>query len=277
MILVRTQAELDVALKQHGEMEIELVEGGFLVTLTGTDAPWFVVHTKASLCLIAWGSSQPRVEAWESSQPRVEAWESSQPRVVARGSSQPRVVAWGSSQPRVVARGSSQPRVEACGLVQLSIFGRVIAKASASVAVLIEGSSGKVTGGKQTRRQEIATGKAWCGYYGVPIVRGVAVLYKALDANFEASDNLIYTPGTMPTAPDWDGGEAECGGGLHFSPHPHMAQAFKENAETFVACPVKVSEIVVHKNAQFPEKVKAPRVCAPCWQVDEEGEPVKKT
>ena len=237
MILVRTQAELDVALKQHGEMEIELVEGGFLVTLTGTDAPWFVVHTKASLCLIAWGSSQPRVEAWES----------------------------------------SQPRVEACGLVQLSIFGRVIAKASASVAVLIEGSSGKVTGGKQTRRQEIATGKAWCGYYGVPIVRGVAVLYKALDANFEASDNLIYTPGTMPTAPDWDGGEAECGGGLHFSPHPHMAQAFKENAETFVACPVKVSEIVVHKNAQFPEKVKAPRVCAPCWQVDEEGEPVKKT
>ena len=284
-IQVKTQAELEAALTKNDI--IEMSKGNFMVNVTGSQSPQLVVCGKASLVLVAressqprveaWGSSQPRVEAWESSQPRVEAWESSQPRVEAWGSSQPRVEARESSQPRVEAWGSSQPRVVARGWAQLSIFGQVIVKAVASVAVLIEGIGGKVTGGKQTRRPEIATGKEWCDYYGVPIVRGVAVLYKALDNDFKASHGLSYAPGTMPKAPDWDGGEVECGGGLHFSPHPQMARAFKDEATRFVACPVKVSEIVVHKAAEYLEKVKAPRVCAPCWEVDEDGERVTRT
>src|SRR3990167_8199551 len=314
-IQVKTQAELEAALTKNDI--IEMSKGNFMVKLKGSQSPQLVVCGKASLVLVARESSQPRVEAWGSSQPRVEAWESSQPRVEARGSSQPRVVAWGSSQPHVVAWGSSQPRVEARGSsqprveawgssqprvearessqprveawessqprvvargwAQLSIFGQVIVKAVASVAVLIEGIGGKVTGGKQTRRPEIATGKEWCDYYGVPIVRGVAVLYKALDNDFKATHGLSYAPGTMPKAPDWDGGEVECGGGLHFSPHPQMARAFKDEETRVVACPVKVSEIVVHKAAEYLEKVKAPRVCAPCWEVDEDEERVTRT
>ncbi len=30
----------------------------------------------------------------------------------------------------------------------------------------------------------------------------------------------------------------------------------------------------VHKDARYPEKVKAPRVCAPCYEVDIYGNPV---
>jgi hypothetical protein len=43
------------------------------------------------------------------------------------------------------------------------------------------------------------------------------------------------------------------------------------HASRFVACPVRVDEIVVHPNAAYPTKVKAPRVCAPCYEVDING------
>ena len=51
-----------------------------------------------------------------------------------------------------------------------------------------------------------------------------------------------------------------------------LALEFNATAARFVACPVKLSEIVVHKNAQYPNKVKAPRICAPVYEVDLDGE-----
>jgi hypothetical protein len=38
---------------------------------------------------------------------------------------------------------------------------------------------------------------------------------------------------------------------------------------------VKVSEIVVHENAEYPTKVKAPRVYKPCYEVDRYGNPIE--
>jgi hypothetical protein len=81
----------------------------------------------------------------------------------------------------------------------------------------------------------------------------------------------------MPEAKDWDGMARECGGGLHFSPHPVMALEFNTSAVKFVACPVALEDIVVHKNAQYPQKIKAKRVCAPIWEVDREGNAIGKT
>jgi len=346
----RTQDQADKAIAD-GDIPI-LVEGNFSLTITGTASPLIIVMAKAVLELIAWESSQPRVEAressqprvvawgssqprvvaressqprveaWGSSQPRVEAWESSQPRVEARGSSQPRVeawessqprvearessqprvvaressqprvearessqprvvawessqprvVAWGSSQPRVEAWGSSQPRVEARGYVQLSIFGAVIAKAASTVSVLIHGTRSKVAGGKKTR-VNLKTGANWCSYYGVPVKAGVAVLYKAVRDDFKTGKfGFLYQPGTKPISPDWDGPARECGGGLHFSPSPRAALEFDSEATRFVACPVKVSEIVIHPNGSYPQKCKAPRVYQPCYEVNEDGD-----
>jgi hypothetical protein len=100
----------------------------------------------------------------------------------------------------------------------------------------------------------------------------VAVLFKAVGDDFQSSrGGVFYTPGTKPEAPDWDGGRAECGGGLHFSPCPKLAKSMNQDAKRFVACPIKVSEIKVHYPAQYPNKVKAPRVFGACYEVDIEG------
>ena len=258
MIEVHTQAELNAALKK--DEAVLLVSGSFEVETTGD--PHIVVSAGVELRVVARESSQPRVVAWESSQPRVVAWESSQPRVVA----------WESSQPRVEARESSQPRVVARGYAQLSVIGRVIAECAAKVSVLIQGDA-EVQGGQQTRI-EINTPTDWCDYYGIEVKDSVATLYKAVGDDFRSPHGIAYTPGTQPEALDWDGGSKECGGGLHFSPVPTMARSFNPDAKRFVACPVALSDIAVHPDGMYPEKCKAARVCAPCFEVDEDGEPI---
>jgi hypothetical protein len=223
---------------------------------------------------VARESSQPHVEAWGSSRPHVEARESSQPHVVARGSSQPHVVAWGSSQPHVVAWGSSQAEFNASGYVQASLFGLVVGTVSAGVSVLIRGTKAKIEGGKQTKYQ-IRTAEAWCDYYGIPVVDGVATLYKALHEDFRSPHDFSYRPGTSPEADDWDGGQEECGGGLHFSPSPIAAAEFLADARRFVACPVALADMrPPADDDDYPQKVKARRVCGPIIEVDRYGRPV---
>ena len=265
-IEVRTQAEFDAAISR-GDKAI-CIAGSFRLVTSGGDAPKIEVRAGVSLYVVARGSSQPHVVARESSQPHVEAWGSSQPRVVARE----------SSQPRVVARESSQPHVEARGYVQVSLFGKVLARATANVAVLIRGNDPQVEGGIQTRFH-IDTPQAWCDYYGVAVEDGVATLYKALDENFKSLHGMNYAPGTIPVAPDWDDGKRECGGGLHFSPTPAMALEFNEGAGKFVGCPVALSEIAIHPDGEMPQKVKARGCCKPCFEVDLKGNriaPVKE-
>lgn len=180
----------------------------------------------------------------------------------------------------VVARGSSQPHVVARGHCQLSLFsslfgfGRVIAECSDAVSVLVHGARAEVRGGRVTR-VDISTQELWCEYYGVDVADGVATLFKAVDSDYSTSRarprNIFYRPGETPSAPDWDGGAAECGGGLHFSPTPAMALEFNSGAKRFVACPVRLADIAVHPDGEYPQKVKARGCCAPVWEVDRRG------
>jgi hypothetical protein len=157
------------------------------------------------------------------------------------------------------------------GYAQLSVSGAVVAKLSAKCSVLINGNGAKVSGGKQTQIR-IKTAKDWCDYYGVAVRRGIATLYKALNADFTSPQGFSYTPGTKPEAPDWDGGKQECGGGLHFSPSPAMARAFHAEAKKYAACPVRLSDIAIHPNGDYPEKCKAREVCGPIYEVNEDGD-----
>lgn len=118
------------------------------------------------------------------------------------------------------------------------------------------------------------TTREWCAFYGVSITKAKVILFKAVDKDFKSKYGTSYVPGTKPSATDWDGGEKECGGGLHFSPHPSMALEFFPDAVRFVACPLLLTEIVVHKDAQYPQKVKAPRVFGPIYEVDRYGNKV---
>ncbi len=239
--------------------------------------PTVVAYDSSQPRVVAYGSSQPRVEANGSSQPRVEAYGSSQPRVEAYGSSQPTVVANGSSQPTVVAYDSSQPTVVAKGYVQISVRGRVAVKAVATVAVLVAGTLATIEGAGFIQHVDQSTPRAWCEHYGVEIREfdGVecAILFKGLDENFTAKwREFKYLPGTTPACDDWDP-KVECGRGLHFSPSCGHTREFIV-ASKWVACPVKLEDIVVHPDGTYPQKCKAPRLHAPCWEVDRDGEPV---
>jgi hypothetical protein len=135
----------------------------------------------------------------------------------------------------------------------------------------------------QLQKPKIETALDWCAYYGVAITNGVAVLYKAVNEDFTSKwrsndlpNGVSYLPGSKPEALDWDGGKAECGGGLHFSPSPSSALAFHAGAKRFVACPVAIDDIVVHKDPEYPAKIKARAVCAAIYEVDLHGDPVKE-
>ncbi|HRQ74277.1 MAG TPA: hypothetical protein PLU35_14740, partial [Phycisphaerales bacterium] len=124
----------------------------------------------------------------------------------------------------------------------------------------------------------ITTASEWCDRYGVTVADGVATLYKCVDEGYRSNyhGGISYAPGTIPEAADWDGGVLECGGGLHFSPHPAMTLEFwgKEVEPRFVACPVRLDDIAVRADAGMPQKIKARRCCAPVYEVDIDGTPL---
>jgi len=272
---IKTQAQLDKAISD-GVEDVEFIAKGtfeincrFIRVSVNAELKWDV-------SLIAWGSSSvvaresSRVEAWESS--RVEAWGSSS--VVARESSS--VVAWGSSS--VVAWGSSSvvawgsSSVVAKGFVSLSLWGKAKAGLSLSCHAFIHSKEVSATGGKQTK-VIIDTPKKWCEYYGVEVKGSIAILYKGVNAEYRSNRvaSFQYLPGTIPVAPDWDGGKQECGGGLHFSPHPHMVKEFLTNPKHYLACPVALKDIAIHMDGSYPQKCKARGLCEPCWEVDQDG------
>jgi hypothetical protein len=279
---VRTQAELDAALAK-GDLPVLAADITFVIregspTVVANGSPRVVAYDSSQPTVVAYDSSQPTVVAYDSSQPTVVANDSSQPRVVAYDSSQPTVVANDSSQPTVVAYDSSQPTVEANGIVQLCVKGAVKVTAAAAVAIAVLGGSPLITGGGFISRKDISTPAKWCDFYGARVSGGVAILFKAVKQDFtppcHTGNGVVYSPGTSPVAPDWDGGKAECGGGLHFSPNIPATLKFHSDNPRWMACPVALADLVVHPDGQYPEKVKARGCAAPIWEVDRDGEPV---
>ncbi len=216
----------------------------------------------------AYGSSQ--VTACDSSQVRacgssqVRAYDSSQ--VTACGSSQVR--AYDSSQ--VTAYDSSQ--VTACGSSQVTAYDSSQVRAYDSsqvtacdyVAVTRTNPHIKVSGGVVIDVPDLNDAVEWCRYYGIDVKRGVATVFKAVDDDYKSGYGADYTPGKKPKADDWDP-TPTCGGGLHFSPRPFMALDYAGGATRFLACRVKVSEMVA-----LGDKIKAPRVLS-CVEVNEDG------
>jgi len=233
---VSNQAELDKALERPNVVPVLIGNGRF----------------------VFWGSSSPSIEAWGSSSPSIVAWESSSPSIVAWESSSPSIVARGSSSPSIVVAATAAAVLRAWGTKKLK-------------PVVVEG--GRLV---ELAKPDISTAEKWCAYHGVTVEDDVATLYKALDDKFCAHYNHFpYTPGTEPQAPDWDGGAVECGGGLHFSPTPGHARGFFPEAKRYVACPVRLADIITSPDGMYPAKVKAPGVCGPVYEVDRHGERVE--
>jgi hypothetical protein len=234
----------------------------------GTSAPRIVTRGASAPRIVTRETSAPRIETWETSAPSIETRGASAPRIVTRGTSAPRIETWGASAPSIDARGYS--------MASICVKSRVAIKGAARdfVSLHIEGPA-QINGGHQVMVRR-ATAEEWCAYYGVETNDGVAILYKGVDPRYRSGHGGDYTPGTTPRLAEFVR-EPECAAGaLYFSPTPHHTHEFIPEPTHYVACPVRLSEIVTHPLGQYPAKVKAIGCCGPVYEVDINGEPVTK-
>ena len=194
--------------------------------------------------------------------------------ITTRGSSTANVESWGSSTANVESRESSTANVKAKAFCQLKLSGSLTVVAAATVAIVVLGGNPKIEGGGFIQRVDIGTPQKWCDYYGVDVRGGFALLGKIVGENHISTRNCRYPVGGTPAALDWDGGKAECGGGLHFSPTLEMAREFDFTGRHRLICPVLLSDMAVHPGGNYPQKCKARAVTSPLWEVDAHGEPV---
>ena len=269
---VRNQQEFAAAAAKSGADDICILGDAVIevrtrreVTVTAYGSSTVTAYDSSTVT--ACGSSTVRaydsstVTAYDSS--TVRAYDSSTVR--AYGSST--VTAYDSST--VTAYDSST--VTAYGYAVVRVLSAIRLTAAATCVVLVHVSGAQIEGGQRIQCPAPATAEAWCNHYGVEIEDGCARIYKALNDDFTSPHGVSYAPGTTPVAADWDGGECECGGGLHFSPTPGHALSFHPQAKRFAACLVSLADIAVHPDGAYPEKVKARAVAKPCIEVDIHG------
>jgi len=232
-----TQEELDVAVKNGDGAEVSA--GSFTASGSAT------VTAYGSATVTAYGSAT----------------------VTASGSAT--VTAYDSA----TVRASDSATVRASDSATVTAYGSATVTASSFVAVHIHSKTAKVVGGVVIRPKFTAkTAALWCKEHHVKVVRGIATVYKAVRSDFKSSRGGDYSPGVIPEAADWDGGRVECGGGLHFSPHPLDAWWFDEAATRFLVCKVRLTDMRVPRDTdQFPHKIKAKGCCAPCVECDRTG------
>jgi len=183
-------------------------------------------------------------------------------------------VARGSAH--VVARESAHVVARDSAHVVARDSAHVVAKGPLAVAIR-RSPNAKVTGLLVVEAFEQSTDpKVWLKAVGAKVSRGKAILYKRTGPEFETQRGIRYVPGTEVEAPDWDGGNHECGGGLHFCGATVACDLFRESdGDRYVACEVAVADIVVHARAVYPDKIKAPR-CKALYEVDREGKRIEE-
>jgi len=253
-IEIATQAELD--LLNGGDVGVLRV-GSFVARGSAHVEAWGSAHVVARESAHVEARGSAHVEAWGSA--HVEAWESAH--VEARGSAH--VEAWESAH------------VEAWESAHVEAWGSAHVVASTLVAIHRHSSAAVVIGGTVIEVRRPVTAVEWAAFYGAKLDGATLLVYKAVRADYRSAHGFLYQPGTTVEAPDWDAGCAECGGGLHFSPHPAMALEFDPQATRFVACPVALEDIrAPQKDDEYPHKIKARRTCGPIYEVDRTGKPV---
>jgi hypothetical protein len=247
-INIKSTAETLIQINKSIKSAVFVAWGSSHVVAHGSShvTAWESSHVEAheSSHVEAWGSSH--VEAHESS--HVEAHGSSH--VEAHGSS--RVTAWESSH--VEAWGSS--RVEAWMNASIKIQNNLVVVEKLkqfSVAICIDCS---VSAQEQDETAQLITShrvmfdtSILCSIYRDNCHDGKITLYKSVREDFLDfySASIKYLPGTTVVCPDWDSdSNRECGGGLHLSPTPGLAQSFTEGK--LLECEVDIQDIIVNKH-----------------------------
>jgi hypothetical protein len=127
--------------------------------------------------------------------------------------------------------------VQAYGSATVRAYDSATVEASTHVAVHLHSARAVVTGGVliDIAALDLNDPATWCGYRGVQVHDGTALLYKAVNASLAAGHQYYkattYTIGSDVTADDWRD-DHDCGGGLHVSPSPDQAKRYRPEGET---------------------------------------------
>jgi hypothetical protein len=145
---------------------------------------------------------------------------------------------------------------------------------AATCHAFIHSEDAKVTGGFKTKAI-LRTAEDWCNYYGVEVKKGIAIVFKGVREDYSSfhDSSFKWTPGTAPKSELWD--KQECSHGLHASPTPRHTLTHHASAQKFLACPVKVSEMLVFFEGEYPHKCKFPAAAGKVWEVDIDGKPIE--
>jgi hypothetical protein len=167
-------------------------------------------------------------------------------------------------------QASDSATVRAYDSATVEAYGSATVQASKYVGIHRYGTTPNITGGVLIQIPGFSDNSEWLEFYGVKITRGYATLFKGVDDAYKSGYGTDYTPGAKPTCPDWAAG-AFCGNGLHFSPRAFMTRKYASDATRFVACKVKVADLVVIGQSYGPpDKCKAP-ACTVLFECDEDG------
>ncbi|MFT4081150.1 MAG: hypothetical protein QM638_01060 [Nocardioides sp.] len=280
--IVTTQAEYDAALAA--------LDGAWgIIEVRSPAGVWISIKSTDSATVEAWGSATVRasgsatVEAWSSAtveasdSANVDAWGSAT--VDAWGSAN--VHAWGSANVKVsgranveasgraVVKASGSATVKASDSATVHAWGCAVVHAAPHVAVYLHSKNAVVEGGVLIDVTEVEkTSTAWLEHHGIEVRDGVAVLFKAVDANLHSDQGFAYPLGETVACDDWRP-DNDCGGGLHLSPRPVHAKAY-HNGPTLklLACAVDVDTIRVIPDST--PKCKVPSLTV-LHQVDLDG------
>ena len=241
-ITVTTQQALDDAIAAGHEDIVVDSPRGVWVTVTASGSA--TVRASGSATVRAYGSAT--VHAYDSATVR----------------------AFGS----VTVTASGSVTVRASGSATVRAYGSATVTATPKVAVHLHSGRCTIAGGVLIDHTiiDLADPQTWCDYHGVPTVDGIATVHKAVDDDWTTGRGTDYRPGATPSAPDWRD-DHECGGGLHFSPHPWQAREYMPDATRFVAVGVAVADLRPILGAT--PKCKTPRVVSPCVEVTIDGTP----
>lgn len=171
---------------------------------------------------------------------------------------------------------SGSASVSASGSASVSAYGSASVSASKYVAVHRHGDTARVDGGVLIQVPKLTDPETFLEFDDCEVSgrgsRATVVLYKAVDHAFNSYWDANYTPGSRTSCDDWLP-EASCGRGLHFSPRAFIARRYFRQATRFVACRVKVADIVVIGD-MGADKVKAP-ACECLYEVDIDGKRIE--
>jgi hypothetical protein len=215
---------------------------------------------------------QVRVCAWDEATVRaggatsVYAW--GRARVDAHDAAH--VDAWQAAGVR--AHGSSE--VDARGAATVELQGRASAKPTPYVTVLRRRNQRLEVEQPPSGDAERVKSLEWCVFQGVPVVAEAVTLYKAVDDDFRAPCGAVYAPGSVPDAGAFEEGEDQHGHGLHLWPHPSLALEFAPQAARFVACSVRISDLLAQSGNAYRTKTRVRRISAPLYEVSLDGKPV---